>query len=941
MAPQVSIVALPQSLSDNLGFMNQPQNQPTDQTDNQTDCPTIKQSHPQPIGSTYLPELLLPVGTPEMALAAIHNGADAIYIGVPGFNARGRTVDFDLDSLRATIEMAHLYGVRVNLALNILIFQEELATVAELLTKIIPLKPDAFIVQDLGLIRLIRAIAPEQPIHASTQMTVTNHEAIHLLQDLNIRRFVLGRENSLNEIKLIKDNTSKELEVFVHGALCVSYSGQCFTSESIGGRSANRGQCAQSCRYTYELYVDGSRHRNTIDREYLVSPHDLCGISEIPELMDIGVKSFKIEGRLKTPEYVAAAARDYRKAIDAKLGGKRLSAKAIGQSIKSMSSTYSRGFFSGWLHGVNHQKLVDGTYSAHRGLKVGVVSEVRPEGLVAKLGKDIQLKAGDGLVWVFKSPMGKSAKLQVDPEAKLSATKTEELTEAGGQIYQVSSLGADKYLLRFSNNKKMENRFEGAELYLNSDAELNRELNKSFTQKELLKKIPVKISMKIDLGKVLEAQIDDGVHVVFASTQSLVQRAEKREVLDAFIFDEMQSLGGTVFELKGPESLKIQRLTKEPVFVSHKELKELRRELTEKLAALRSEERVEKQNVSSMTSTQALQWLEDSQSLTASGNSLLVGTKSKERTLLNVLLRERAQVDDFVQALNAGEILMEGLGVVILDFEFGRDFSGSVDKLKAAGVRVGIATTRILKPQEYLNLRVIENLKPDVILVRNLGALRYYSEVSKFSGEVMGDFSLNVTNHLTANYLLTKGLNTLCASYDLNSQQVNDLLARVEPARVEVTAHQYMPSFHMEHCVFAAFLSAGTSFKDCGKPCEKHRLELRDQYGNHHQIKPDQECRNTMYNSTSASAAKFIPAWQSLGLGVIRFEALRERGQELVLKIRGYQNLLAGEEAVDSVVDRLELTENYGLQDLHLSRDKKHQDRKKHLNSQNYGRPSR
>ena len=227
-------------------------------------------------------ELLLPVGNMEMALAAIHNGADAIYLGFPQFNARGRSHDFEIQELRDIIEVCHLYGVRAHLAFNILIFPHEIEAVIKGLEAVLPLKPDALIIQDLGLAKLVREMAPDQVIHASTQMTVTNHEAIHLVEDLNFRRFVLGRENSLSEIKQIEQATDKDLEVFVHGALCVAYSGQCFTSESIGGRSANRGQCAQSCRFGYEVFVDGKPKQLT-DKKYVVSPSDLCGIAEIPE----------------------------------------------------------------------------------------------------------------------------------------------------------------------------------------------------------------------------------------------------------------------------------------------------------------------------------------------------------------------------------------------------------------------------------------------------------------------------------------------------------------------------------------------------------------------------------------------------------------------------------------------------------------------------------
>ncbi|RYZ65483.1 MAG: U32 family peptidase, partial [Proteobacteria bacterium] len=281
-----------------------------------------------------------------MAKAAIHNGADAIYAGFPHFNARGRSHDFEIEELREIIELCHLYGVRSHLAFNIVIFPHEIESVILGLEAVLPLKPDALIIQDLGLAKLVRKMAPEQVIHASTQMTVTNHEAIQLVEDLNFQRFVLGRENSIPEIKQILKVTKKDLEIFVHGALCVSYSGQCFTSESIGGRSANRGQCAQSCRFGYQLHVDGAP-KQLLDKKYIVSPNDLCGIAEIPELIDIGVSSFKIEGRLKSPEYVAAAASEYRKTIDRHLDKQVISPAEMDASRKALSTTYSRGFYPG------------------------------------------------------------------------------------------------------------------------------------------------------------------------------------------------------------------------------------------------------------------------------------------------------------------------------------------------------------------------------------------------------------------------------------------------------------------------------------------------------------------------------------------------------------------------------------------------------------------
>jgi len=286
------------------------------------------------------PEILAPVGSWEMLLAAVHSGAESVYLGMPGFNARGRTKTFTIEEVKEYIEFAHLYGVKVYLAFNILIFEAELETVKNLLLEVLPLKPDALIVQDIGLIRLIKSIAPEQVIHASTQMTVTSVDAIKLTEDLNLKRYVLARELALKEIEIIRQGTPKELEIFVHGALCVSYSGQCLTSESQGGRSANRGQCAQSCRLPYELIVDGKKVELE-NKRYLLSPKDLCSIADIDHIINLGIDSLKIEGRLKSPEYVAASVTHYKAALSSTIN-KQIEFDES-NAVAELESLYSRG----------------------------------------------------------------------------------------------------------------------------------------------------------------------------------------------------------------------------------------------------------------------------------------------------------------------------------------------------------------------------------------------------------------------------------------------------------------------------------------------------------------------------------------------------------------------------------------------------------------------
>ena len=269
-----------------------------------------------------LPELLAPAGDWDCVRAAVENGADSIYFGLDRFNARMRAQNFTEADLPSLMEFLHRRGVRGYVTFNTLVFTDELADAEDYLRSVISAGVDAAIVQDVGICRLIRKISPDFPIHGSTQLTVTSPAGVEFARSLGCELVVLARENSIREIEAIQSAQRDQesvaggppplpLEVFVHGALCVAYSGQCLTSESLGGRSANRGECAQACRMPYELVSDGQTV-DLGDRRYLLSPQDLSGLEVLPDLVRAGVRSLKIEGRLKSAEYVASITRVYR-----------------------------------------------------------------------------------------------------------------------------------------------------------------------------------------------------------------------------------------------------------------------------------------------------------------------------------------------------------------------------------------------------------------------------------------------------------------------------------------------------------------------------------------------------------------------------------------------------------------------------------------------------
>ncbi|MFG1483092.1 DUF3656 domain-containing protein [Halobacteriovorax sp. HFRX-2_2] len=812
-------------------------------------------------------EILAPVGNMQMCLAAIHGGADAIYVGMPGFNARGRTHDHSVNELKEIIDMCHLYGVKVHVAFNILIFEEEISDAIERLNEVVALGPDALIIQDIGLANIVRQLYPEQVIHGSTQMTVTNHDHITFLEDLDIKRFVLGRENSIPEIKEIRSNTQRELEVFTHGALCVAYSGQCFTSESIGGRSANRGQCAQSCRFSYEMFVDGEKQdltKHGRKMSYLVSPQDLCGIEEVNELQDMGIDSFKIEGRLKGPAYVSTAA----SAFKAKLEGKKVGQK----ELDNMALTYSRGLFSGWLHGVDHQQLVKGHYGAHRGIELGKVKKVSPPFL--EIDTDRELENGMGVA-ICDDNKG---------------------LEVGSSIFGVKRKGK-RVSLSLAHDFKWKQVRPGMDIYLNSDPKVAKESESLISDINKQKRIPIQVTLIANVGEKLTYKINDGFNQVIIESEDLVEEARKPADLEKVEKDAC-ALSRTIYAVSNFELITNE---KSP-FIHSKSLKKLRQEAVEEL-----------------NNKRVFVKAPQTQSFNLSKKEV-----SENDITLNFLLRDIDQVKEAFEVLKSCEY--ERL-LITLDFEFGKDYKPSLELLKQLPkCQVGIATNRILKPKEYHHLNVLTRLEPDFILCRNLGSYQYLR--SKCDIPLKGDFSLNVANSQTANYLLDKGFETLTSSYDLNAKQLENLLASTDAGRIEVNIHQYMPSFHMEHCVYAAFLSEGSSFKDCGKPCEKHHVELKDQFGNMHFIKADQECRNTMFNAIAQSSTDLIDELIAKGVSQFRVELLNEHGEKLKSKLESYLNFFNGKISTNELKSMLGTQEKYGIGTGMLMKEDTYQARK-------------
>ena len=798
------------------------------------------------------PELLAPAGNWDCARAAVANGADAIYFGMPRFNARLRADNFTAEDLPELMKFLHEHGVKGYVAFNTLIFTKELPDAETQLHLLEDSGVDAVIVQDLGLAQMVKALAPGLRLHASTQMTITSPEGLEFAKKLHIDQAVLARELSLRELERFKD-AAVPLEVFVHGALCVAYSGQCLTSESLGRRSANRGECAQACRMPYDMIVDGQQV-DLGDKRYLLSPQDLAAVDEIPRLIELGIRSFKIEGRLKTPEYVAGVTQVYRAAIDRALAGKP--APASDEDRYALEMTFSRGLYPGWMHGVNHQQLVGAYYGKKRGPYVGEITRILGADTLELDALHIDMKPGDGVVF-----------------ENLADTNREQ----GGAVYEMRGS-----VVSFRHGHlRMEDIQTGTRVFKTSDPALNRALRQSFERD-----LPIRKQRQLDLhvtgkaGDVLRVQSGS---TVVTSTMPL-QAAMKRPLTPAGFIEQFGRLGGTEFELG-----EVQFDVEGEVMLPISELNRMRRELIAECGTRNAE------SPKPMPATTL-------ESMLANVGSSIPNSALRTPHL-HALCRTQGHVD---------AALVLGIPRLYLDFEDIRLYADAVKRIKAASdtAQVWLATPRIQKSGEVGFFKLIERAEPHGVLIRNLGAMSFFKDAGI---PMTGDFSLNVANPLTAAILKKGGLERLTISYDLNIEQVVDLLAAAPPSWFELTLHHHMPMFHMEHCAFAAFLSEGTDFTNCGRPCDRHRVHLRDRVGMNHPLKADVGCRNTLFNAVAQTGAQFYDELREHGLSCFRVELLEEDADEAMIVLRTYQELLTGQRDGDEIWRDLKAQSQLGV----------------------------
>ncbi len=797
------------------------------------------------------PEVLAPAGDAAALDAAIRGGADAVYFGLHGFNARARATNFDESTLAETMRKLHAHGVKGYVTLNTLVFDGELPRVEAAIRTCAAAGVDAIIVQDLGVALLARAVAPTLPVHASTQMTCTDASSVAFAAELGAKRVVLARELSIDDIASIAREGRAELEVFVHGALCVAYSGQCLTSEAIGGRSANRGACAQSCRLPYELVVDGEV-RDLGDRAHLLSPEDLEASALVPDLAAAGVVSLKIEGRLKGPEYVFATTRLYREAVEG---------RAKAEHVADALQTFSRGSGTGFLRGVDHQRLVDGRTCDHRGIEIGRVSSTRLQAGKTWLRATLTepLVKGDGVL-VEGGFGGKG--------------------EVGGRVWDLAAQGGET-LVWLGPDVAVGTLAEPRRLFRTSSPTVEKRLGVAMDKERFHAPLVMTIRGREGEHPTLSARsLRDGRTAEVKLDAPLVRATSSGAATDrAMLEDKLGRLGETPFALA---ELVID--LPDGMLVPMSALNRARRAVVAELDRAAPREHA----VTAITCADLL------------ASAKLPKAPPLARGLF-VLCRTLGQAQAAIDA---------GADGVYLDFLELTGTGPALRELRTKGARfVGVAPPRIRKPGEEKIDRYLDELGADAILVRGLGALREPARAPK-----IGDFSLNVTNRLTAAEVLRHGLSAFTPSFDLDAAQLEAFLADPDLAsRAEVVLHHPMPLFHMEHCVIAALLSEGRDHKTCGRPCEKHAVSLRDRAGMVHPVEADVGCRNTVFHAAAQSAASLAPGLAKHGVGRFRIELVREDAAQVARIVTSYRELLAAKVEPTAVYKALRADGGYGV----------------------------
>ncbi|ANW99859.1 peptidase U32 [Thermoclostridium stercorarium subsp. thermolacticum DSM 2910] len=776
-------------------------------------------------------ELLAPAGSPEAYKAAVAAGADAVYLGAKAFNARINANNFDNQTLSAVIKDAHVRGVKVYLTLNTLISDRELEEARKLASFAYNEGIDGIIVQDLGLINILRETAPGLPIHASTQMTIHNTDGVRAAQALGISRVVLARELSLAEIKEIVKKTGIEAEIFVHGALCICRSGQCLLSSFIGGRSGNRGRCAQPCRLPYR--IEGL----PTSGNYLLSPKDLMTLELLPDIIDTGVRALKIEGRMKSAEYVAATVMIYRKYVDLALSD-RESYKVEPEDIRLLEQVFSRGgFTTGYLDGKD-KKLISIEHPKHWGVRAGTV--VRLKGEVKKsfytdrentlvgVKLDEEVNIGDGIeIW----------------DGGILSTVVSVMLRDGKHVK--SALPGSTVLLgNFRHDAR-----PGSPVYKTSDRKLMEFLS-GFASKNV-PMVPVKGEFRLFKGeKPLLVVTDYSQNTVSIEGNEPCQEALKKPLTGDRICEQLKKTGDTPYYFDD-----VRVLTDNKSFIPVSVVNEMRRKALTELSKKRE----------SMTERRFIP-----ENTYFPGNAMYL---SYERKISLMFYKTPPELPP---------------GSITADRVYIRpEHTDAIERFQNEGIEVYAAIPAVLTDRQmdmYMKRIHLMKKRPDGILVGNLGALHRVREEFPDIPVVL-DYTMNIFN-LPAIALISRYRPSgIMPSLELNFEALRDM----ESCDIPMEAYVYgsIPVMTLEYC-------PASNNGDCGQKCGvcgNKQGYLTDHTGRRFMYITDPELgRTTVYNS-SIMMMDDLTGFENTGVKILRIGIMDERPDEITNICNYYREL--------------------------------------------------
>ena len=800
-------------------------------------------------------ELLAPAGSREALVAAVENGANAIYLAGNAFGARAYASNFDREALREAIHFAHLRKVAIHVTVNTIVADEEMGPLRDYLRFLYEAGADAVLVQDLGVARVAHETVPDLPLHASTQMSVSSLEGVRALAELGFTRVVLARELSLKEIRHICAHAPVEIETFMHGALCVCYSGQCLMSSMIGGRSGNRGRCAQPCRLPYTL-VDEKGQDVLGDKagSYLLSPRDLSTIDVIPDLIEAGVSSLKIEGRMKRPEYVATVVRTYREAIDTYYAGKGY---AVTQEERDdLAQIFNRDFTTAYLEGRPGKAMMSDRRPNNRGLLIGRVTAYDWDARIVTVKLSGRLGLGD----------------QVDFWVKVGGRVTatiSSLRDAKGREVEEGQAGDT---VSFAIPSAVRDHDRVFKVY---DARLMERAKETYASGAPVRRIPVAIEVRAAIGEPLTVTLCDAEgHRGEGRTDFIGESARKRPLSEEIIHKQVSRLGTSVYEMK---SLHCDIAGE--VMVPMSEINEARRKAVEALDALRLKEIEAREHRPEPKFT----------------DRIARPTPKKARFLVAVDTLGKAEA---ALAAGADGILFGGESYehrVIAPEEYERAWQMA----REAGARIDFNTPRIVHDgqQKHVErlLAAFAAFPPDAVHVHNIAMLALVRRLTDFA--IHADYSLISYNKQTLAFLKDYGASSATLSPELTAKEIRQL-AKESPLPLTCIVHGRLELMVSNYCVTGSFLG-GCGEGPCTQPCTRGHFALKDRKDALFPLAMDQFCHMHVLNSKVLSMMPHAMKFRAAGIETMQIEAKAMGEKEIAAIVKAYRKAMAFPEEPD------------------------------------------